>query len=267
MATNITSGVYATSVHTRTRDGKKYYWVYGWRLGRKVYRRSATDFDGSSKNPLETIGWCDYISEAAYNSLSPVMKEAFDASSHKVAKDGALIDIPMGEGYFMLGLKSDLVYDPVPPRICTEGAKRSPETCWDGSVIHKEICRGNAWVSTGETCPVKVCTEGAKRSPETCWNGSVIHKEICRGNAWVPSGETCPTKPECSPGDKKAGYVCKNGKWQAVPEPVIEPTAPEPVIEPTAPEPGVATDIVWGVITLEEAVTRHESGLPCYHSA
>ena len=200
METNITSGLYATSFSTRTRDGETYYWVYGWRLGRKVYRASATDFDGSSKNPLETIGWCDYVSEAAYNLLSPVMKEAFDASDHRVAKDGALIEIPRGEGYFMFGLKSDLVYDP------------------------------------------SVCTEGEKRAEETCWDGSAIHKEVCRGNEWVPSGETCPPKPECTEGDKKAGYICKDGKWQtapAVPEPVVPPV--EPTVTPPAAPPEYLT--------------------------
>jgi len=40
-----------------------------------------------------------------------------------------------------------------PPRVCNEGEKRNPETCYDGSVIHKEVCRGNKWVSTGEACP------------------------------------------------------------------------------------------------------------------
>jgi len=112
----------------------------------------------------------------------------------------------------------------VPPRVCTEGEKRSPETCWDGSVIHKEICRDNKWVSTGETCPTRVCTEGAKRSPETCWDGSVIHKEVCRDNKWVSTGETCPTRPpapECKEGDKKAGYVCSGGKWVPVSTPPV----------------------------------------------
>jgi len=37
--------------------------------------------------------------------------------------------------------------------VCIEGEKRNSETCYDGSVIHKEVCRGNKWVSTGEACP------------------------------------------------------------------------------------------------------------------
>ena len=108
------------------------------------------------------------------------------------------------------------------------GEKRFPATCWDDSIIHAEVYDAtlHRWVPSGETCPVKVCTEGEKRNPETCWDGSVINKEVCRNNSWVPSGETCPSKPECTEGDKKAGYVCVGGKWQtapAVPEPVIEP--------------------------------------------
>ncbi|MCD6163786.1 MAG: hypothetical protein J7K40_15425, partial [candidate division Zixibacteria bacterium] len=35
---------------------------------------------------------------------------------------------------------------------------------------------------------------------------------------------------------------------------------PEPVVEPTAPTPEEAKKY----LTLEEAVARHESGLPCY---
>jgi len=140
----------------------------------------------------------------------------------------------------------------IPKPICTEGTKRSKETCWDGSTIYKEICRGNKWVPTGETCPPEPAA-GEKRNPTTCWDGSVIHAEKfdVTLKRWIPTGEICPTKPECIPGDKKAGYVCKNGKWQAVPEPVVEPTAPTP-------------EEAKKYLTLEEAVARHESGLPCY---
>ena len=39
---------------------------------------------------------------------------------------------------------------------------------------------------------VYVCTDGQERYPETCSDGSTIHKEVCESNAWNPSGETCP---------------------------------------------------------------------------
>jgi len=119
--------------------------------------------------------------------------------------------------------------------VCTEGEKRNPKTCWDGSKIHEQLCMGNKWVPSGETCPPEPAT-GEKRGPKTCWDGSVIHAEKFDATLkqWVPSGETCPPKPECTEGDKKAGYVCVAGKWQtapAVPEPVVEPTVPEPEVE------------------------------------
>ena len=69
--------------------------------------------------------------------------------------------------------------------------------------------------------PIVVCTEGEERSPVTCWDGSVIHKEICRNNAWIPSGEMCPTEPVdpcegvvCEPdcyGVDKYQTVCEDG--------------------------------------------------------
>jgi len=79
-----------------------------------------------------------------------------------------------------------------------------------------------------------VCTEGEKRSPETCWNGSVIYKEVCRDNRWASTGEKCPTRPpapECKEGDKKAGYVCSGGKWV----PVSTPPSPGPEVPPAPP--------------------------------
>lgn len=39
--------------------------------------------------------------------------------------------------------------------VCTEGEKRNPKTCWDGSKIYELVCRDNRWVSTGEKCPEK----------------------------------------------------------------------------------------------------------------
>ena len=86
--------------------------------------------------------------------------------------------------------------------------------------------------------PVKVCTEGEKRNPKTCWDGTTIHGEVCRNNAWVPSGETCPPKPECKEGDKKAGYICEGGKWVPYTPPVVPPVEPPvtpPVVPPVAP--------------------------------
>lgn len=115
----------------------------------------------------------------------------------------------------------------------TEGTKRNPETCWDGSVIHTEIFSGGVWVSTGETCPTEplhgekrnrtdcwdrstIHTEkydatfhrwiptgeacpasppdGTKRNLTTCWDGSTIHTEVFAGGAWIPSGEKCPVQ-------------------------------------------------------------------------
>ena len=73
-----------------------------------------------------------------------------------------------------------------------------------------------------------VCAESTKRGEETCYDGSVIHKEVCRGNTWVPTGAICPTKPkpECTDGDKKPGHVCRGGKWVPIEE---EPAPSEEV--------------------------------------
>jgi hypothetical protein len=104
---------------------------------------------------------------------------------------------------------------------------------------------------TNEKCPT-MPTHGAKRNPTTCWNGSVIHAEKfdVALKRWVPTGETPPPKPECSPGDKKTGYVCEDGKW-------IPYTPPEPVVVPE-------TEVPPTHLPIEEAVARHETGLPCY---
>ncbi len=79
-----------------------------------------------------------------------------------------------------------------------------------------------------------ICNEGAKRNPTTLGDGSVIYAEVCRNNAWVPTGDTGPTKPECTEGDKKAGYVCVAGKWR--PTPAVP--GPVPPVEPTPYQPG-----------------------------
>jgi len=134
------------------------------------------------------------------------------------------------------------------------GEKRGPKTCWDDSIIYAEVYDAtlHRWVPTREKCPVKVCTEGSKRLATICPDGSVIHRDVCRNNAWVPTGETCPPKPECTEGDKKAGYVCVAGKWQTtVPVPVVE----EPEVKPVAPPK---------YLTPAEADERIRAGLPCY---
>jgi len=206
-----------------------------------------------------------YITRSVYDFLTDSERDEIRGRVLGVCEDDCVHNIPnpyYGGGTCWALDESKIIADfPYPHKICTEGAKRSPETCWNGSVIHKEICRGNAWVPSGETCPVKVCTEGAVRSPETCWNGSVIHKEICRGNAWVSTGETCPTKPECSPGDKKAGYVCEEGKWQTAP---VEPVPP--VVPPVVPytPPVVPPVVPLKYLTPAQADERVRSGLPCY---
>ena len=134
-----------------------------------------------------------------------------------------------------------IIYGPSEPQKteCNSGEKKAGAVCVDGK-----------WQTAPESMIVPA--HGEKRKPTTCWDGSVIHAEKfdVTLKRWIPTGEICPTKPECIPGDKKAGYVCKNGKW-------IEYTPPESAI---VPEPEVPIKY----LTLEEAVTRHESGLPCY---
>lgn len=94
---------------------------------------------------------------------------------------------------------------PIPPvgceLVCTEGAFRSPITCWDGSIIYAEECVNDAWVPSGEVCPeLPVCNEGEYIEPIDCPDGSVIYAKVCQGGQWVDSGYVCPTQPS---GDNK----------------------------------------------------------------
>jgi len=143
---HITSGIFATYFRTKYRDGKTYYYVSGWQLGKSGFRQSSMDFDGSSRSETETIGWCDYISEAAYAGLSTVMKDAFDASDHRVAPYNAMVEIPLPDpGYFKLGLISNMVYDvhiEVPDRcagvVCDPdcvGADMYSHVCIEGECV------------------------------------------------------------------------------------------------------------------------------------
>ena len=97
------------------------------------------------------------------------------------------------------------------------GVDRYATVCKEGKCVRGALIEKNSAVC-GYVKPV--CTEGDKRSPETCWNGTIIHKEVCSGNKWVPTGAICPTKPkpECTEGDKKPGHVCRGGKWVPVEE-------------------------------------------------
>ena len=77
-----------------------------------------------------------------------------------------------------------------------------------------------------------ICNEGEKRSPETCWNGSTIHNEICVSNTWVPSEETCSIDPcegvVCDPACNEYDMwskVCSYGV--CVDESIIEPNSPD----------------------------------------
>ncbi|MEA3341910.1 MAG: hypothetical protein U9R15_18260 [Chloroflexota bacterium] len=133
------------------------------------------------------------------------------------------------------------------PKVCTEGEKRNPTTCWDSSTIHGEVCRNNAWVPTGETCPPKPeCTEGDKKDGYVCVDGK-----------WCIApepDEPVPEPAECTDGDKKAGYICKDGKWVPYTPPVVPPVVP-PVTPPVTPPK---------YLTPEQADERIRAGLPCY---
>ncbi len=103
--------------------------------------------------------------------------------------------------------------DPCEGVVCEpqcEGVDRYSTVCREGSCVKGALMEANS-TECGYVAPV--CAEGAKRGKLTCWNGTVIHGEVCRGNKWVTSGETCPPKPECAEGDKKPGNICRGGKW------------------------------------------------------
>ncbi len=116
------------------------------------------------------------------------------------------------------------------------------------------------------TISKKVCTEGERRYATECWDGSVIHTEVCHNNAWTPTGETCPTKPECKEGDKKAGYICEGGKWVAYTPPVVPPVVPpvEPPVTPPVTPPAPPPAAPPKYLTPAQANERILAGLPCY---
>jgi hypothetical protein len=151
------------------------------------------------------------------------------------------------------------------PFVCAEGEVRSPETCWDDTTIHGEVCRDNTWVPSGATCPPKPeCTEGDKKPGH-----------VCSGGKWVPVGT--PPAPECTEGDKKPGYVCSGGKWVPVGMPGPMPHGAPSTIE--APEiiPGIKPPRVpqlipsleklpllpgWTIRNREGTVVAHGAPLP-----
>ena len=105
------------------------------------------------------------------------------------------------------------VPDPCEGVVCNPkcvGVDRYATVCKDGVCVRGTLVEANS-TKCGYMAPV--CTEGAKRGKMTCWDGTVIHGEVCRGNKWVTSGEICPPKAECAEGDKKPGHICSEGKW------------------------------------------------------
>jgi len=118
-----------------------------------------------------------------------------------------------------------IIYGPSEPQKteCNSGGKKAGAVCVDGK-----------WQTAPE--PVIVPSHGTKRKPTTCWDDSVIYAEKFDATLkrWIPTGEICPTKPECIPGDKKAGYVCEGGKWVPYTPPVVPSVVPyTPPVVPT----------------------------------
>jgi hypothetical protein len=116
--------------------------------------------------------------------------------------------------------------------ICTEGEKRYPTTCWDGSTIHMQVCRNNAWVLSGEKCPIET-PHGEKRNPTTCWDNSVIYAEKYDAtlHIWIPTGEVCPIEPPAPVTSPTPPFTPPPG--------VLPPLLPLPPVTPPTPPPGL----------------------------
>ena len=81
--------------------------------------------------------------------------------------------------------------------LCDENADKYETVCDDGVCIRGVLIEENSPDCPGYV-PF-VCNEGDVRESQTCWDGSTIHKEICRDNAWVASGEVCTDEPDPDP--------------------------------------------------------------------
>jgi len=211
------SEIVITSISGRSGGG---WSAYGERFPSSSYSCTIDDWHGSTSETLADLLPGCYILKSAWDSLSDDVK----ANAYS-----RVIDI-VDSNYGISGTDY-----------------------WDGRRYCTRDFNSDSIISNYKDKFKKVCEEGEKRNPKPCWDGTTIHEQVCRNNAWVPSGETCPPKPECTEGDKKAGYVCVAGKWQtapAVPEPVVPPVEP-----PVAPPKH---------LTPAEAEERIKAGLPCY---
>jgi hypothetical protein len=98
------------------------------------------------------------------------------------------------------------------PHICDEGEKRSPETCWDGSTIHNDVCVSNTWVPSGETCSIDPC-EGVVCDP-TC-NEYDLWSQICSDGVCIDDSIIETNSPDCGyiPPDDPGWYDTIADYW------------------------------------------------------
>ena len=79
------------------------------------------------------------------------------------------------------------------------GDDRYTQVCDDGLCIRGTLIEANS-IECGYVPPEPfVCNEGELRNGMSCSDGSVIYTEVCRNNAWVSTGESCPVEPEPEP--------------------------------------------------------------------
>ena len=130
------------------------------------------------------------------------------------------VEFELRDGTSVKARRSTHIKGAAPPHVCDEGEERSPEACWDGSEIHKEVCRNNAWVPSGETCP-------DEPEPDLC--DGVVCDDVCAGDDMhtsycypetgeciagiiIPNHEDCVTPDPCK--GVACPYVCDGyDKW------------------------------------------------------
>jgi len=130
-----------------------------------------------------TVIWYKEKIESAVQNFNMVMPDS-----------NANVRIDLFSSYVMHDYQIDSKTFAVELIPCTEGEKRYPETCWDGSTIHYEECKYNKWISTGEECPTDPC-EGVICEPE-CF-GFDYHNTVCEGGSCVQADLIMANDPDC----------------------------------------------------------------------
>lgn len=65
------------------------------------------------------------------------------------------------------------------PFVCSEGAKKDYESCFDGTHVYKTVCRDNKWIPTGDTCPEEGALDCFCDVQVTDENDNNLNAKVC----------------------------------------------------------------------------------------